>query len=722
MVRYKWLVVLISFILVGYNGVAFAADHVGEMAAGLGGFGGAFQGQVGNLTRGLMAASKLIVIVLTATAACMIAFGIQDANKTLWNWILGVGLALNFADLITTFWSVQSGGGGTKLPDYNLVLKNEKTPEIDILAPFMQYYIGVIRSGAAAVVPYAVNLTLILATIEGTFKIAFDLISGDKIKYIVIMIVKVGIFIFLIQNWVGTNSGYQLMPMLGSGFESIGYTAGGASDMVKSYNAANPDSNIEVQSGQIVTNALNFWNIFWEKIDGKNILTCLVGFICAVAAVVILFLTALEMFMARIEFWTMALITLVLLPFGVLGQLKFLADKAIGAMFNLAIKLFVIAFIATMSVNILTGLVKDAQTVGASADFAGNISYLLQVLLYALILFLLTKKIPALVSGLLSGNPSLGGGDMKQMAMQAAQTAAQVGAAVASGGASAAGGLAKGIGAAKAFGDNAKALGFGGAAKMAGIGLGSKAMSGMMKSAESFRQNNPYNRGQTAMNDLIQSGFLTAQANRKPQQLNEGQAALPAPSSSSSQSSGGGSQAETPSKPNAPSGGSGQSAAKGSAPSQSAPELKKFSAQTGKPAGKESQKANQPGKQGGNSAPAKADKPQTQSTAASTDNAYYPPPPSDDYFSPPPDDYYAPPPDDSYYSPPPDDYYDVSPSSATTQSAGQSGQRITTPKNNQQGSQGGNSGKNNNAPKQNSGKINNNTPPNDNEIPPPRYD
>ena len=33
----------------------------------------------------------------------------------------------------------------------------------------------------------------------------------------------------------------------------------------------------------------------------------------------------------------------------------------------------------------------------------GNISYFLQVLLYALIL--LTKKIPALVSGLLSGNP-----------------------------------------------------------------------------------------------------------------------------------------------------------------------------------------------------------------------------------------------------------------------------------------------------------------------------
>ena len=61
----------------------------------------------------------------------------------------------------------------------------------------------------------------------------------------------------------------------------------------------------------------------------------------------------------------------------------------------------------------------------------GNISYFLQVLLYALILFYMTKKIPELVSGLLSGNPSLSGGSMKEMAMSAAHGAAN---AVAKGG------------------------------------------------------------------------------------------------------------------------------------------------------------------------------------------------------------------------------------------------------------------------------------------------
>ena len=252
----------------------------------------------------------------------------------------------------------------------------------------------VFDNNAAVIAPYAVNLTLLLAMIDGAIKVAFDLIAGDKIKFFVTMILKVGFFIFLIQSWVGTNSSYQLMPALSSGFETMGYTAGGAEEMVKEYDRASHDSNIEVQSNQIVTNALNFFNIFWEHAQQQNLLTIFIGLVCVVAAVVILFLTALEMFMVRIEFWTMALITIPLLPFGVIGQLKFLSEKAIGTMFHLAIKIFVVAFIATLSVNILTGLVDNARETATLSDFIGNISYFLQVLLYALILFYMTKKIP----------------------------------------------------------------------------------------------------------------------------------------------------------------------------------------------------------------------------------------------------------------------------------------------------------------------------------------
>jgi type IV secretion system protein TrbL len=410
---------------------AYVADNnaaVAEITRGLSGggagFGTTFQTQLSNLSKGLLASARIIAVIMTAAAGCMVCFGMHDGKKTFWNWILGIGLAINFGDLILNLWSVESVSAPTKIEDYKLLMKSENDPSIDILSPFMRYYIGVIMSGAAVIAPYAVNLTLLLAMIDGAIKVAFDLISGDKIKFFVTMILKVGFFIFLIQSWVGTNSSYQLMPALSSGFETMGYTAGGAEEMVKEYDRANPDSNIEVQSNQIVTNALNFFNIFWEHAQQQNLLTIFIGLVCVVAAVVILFLTALEMFMVRIEFWTMALITIPLLPFGVIGQLKFLSEKAIGTMFHLAIKIFVVAFIATLSVNILTGLVENARETATSSDFIGNISYFLQVLLYALILFYMTKKIPELVSGLLSGNPTLSGGSMKEMAMSAARGAA----------------------------------------------------------------------------------------------------------------------------------------------------------------------------------------------------------------------------------------------------------------------------------------------------------
>ena len=112
-----------------------------------------------------------------------------------------------------------------------------------------------------------------------------------------------------------------------------------------------------------------------------------------------------------------------------------------------------------------------------------RISYFLQVLLYALILFFLTKKIPALVSGLLSGNPSLGGMDMKQLATSAAKGAAGAVAKGAGAAGLAYGGmkaLSQAAGPMKAWGGKdsigANALSFAGAA-------GDKAMSMMGQAA-----------------------------------------------------------------------------------------------------------------------------------------------------------------------------------------------------------------------------------------------
>ena len=67
---------------------------------------------------------------------------------------------------------------------------------------------------------------------------------------------------------------------------------------------------------------------------------------------------------------------------------------------------------------------------------------ILQAILACAIIYFLTKKIPALVTGLLNGSPQLGGSSMVDMARGAGGRVASAGAAVASGGASLAGQVA----------------------------------------------------------------------------------------------------------------------------------------------------------------------------------------------------------------------------------------------------------------------------------------
>ena len=178
-----YLTLALAMIILNLNGVASAADNnsaVNEITAGLAGggagFGATFQTQISNLSKSLLSSAKIIAVIMTAAAGCMVCFGVQNGKKTLWNWILGIGLAINFGDLILNLWDVQDVAAPTKIEDYKLLLKSEDDPSIDILSPFMRYYISVIMSGAAVVAPYAINLTLLLAMIDGAIKV----ISGNN--------------------------------------------------------------------------------------------------------------------------------------------------------------------------------------------------------------------------------------------------------------------------------------------------------------------------------------------------------------------------------------------------------------------------------------------------------------------------------------------------------------------------------------------------------------
>ena len=133
------ILLLTGILILNFFEVASAADNnsaVNQITSGLSGggagFGTTFQTQFSNLAKSLLSSAQIIAVIMTAVAGCMVCFGVEDGKKTFWNWILGIGLAINFGDLILSLWSVQSPTALTKIEDYKLLLKSSDDPSIDI--------------------------------------------------------------------------------------------------------------------------------------------------------------------------------------------------------------------------------------------------------------------------------------------------------------------------------------------------------------------------------------------------------------------------------------------------------------------------------------------------------------------------------------------------------------------------------------------------------------
>ena len=425
MTKYLPAAVFAAFVLVlPDTALAFGNDTIISAGTGLG---GTFDTKLREIAGGIVTAMNIVLIMMTVISGMMIAFGLEEGKKFIWQVMLGAGLAANFGAFMMDvgFWDfAERYTDTTKAVTYFEPELVSTSSEWNILGKFMDNYTqNIITPGADNIMPYCLKLLIVLAVIQATWEITMKFASGDKMQYIIQMTLKTGFYMFLMVNWI------SLMGALSDGFELLGYKAGGN-------HTASASNIIGNNCDQIVKFSIDMVNAIWEDVSFASLGILLISVCGLVAIVYCLFMTALEMFMARIEFYTMALLTIPLLAFGVTEKFAFLTEKAIGAMFNIAIKICVIAFISSMAVPFIESFTKDFK---ASKGFGTDVGIILQAILACAVIYFLTKKIPALVTGLLSGSPQLGGSSMVDMAKGAAGTAASVGKAAATGGASLAG-------------------------------------------------------------------------------------------------------------------------------------------------------------------------------------------------------------------------------------------------------------------------------------------
>ena len=424
-------------VLVLADGTTASAAASFSSDIGLKGGDNAFQNNLTTMANGMFTVARIISTIMIALAGIMIAFNVETANKTTWNIILGIGRALNFGTVLMSAFGGNFGGADQAPFEYRMhVTADEDSKWYDFLQPFTRTYIDYTKSGAVSIMPVAAKLLLVLTAISASVKISLDLISGDKMKFLVQILLETGLYLFLILNWYG--HGIDIMGSLCSGFQAIGYHAGGYSE--------------GMGSGSLIANAVTMFTTgygaaqeafsIWSPISG------LFTILCLVIMFILLVLAGIEMLMAKIEFFTMAMITIPLIPFAALPQTKFLFERALGAMFNLAIKVAVISFLTAMSSRILTDYCDEFAKIAqdpSKGGIIGNMPVLIQAVVVSLLLYLLIKKIPDLVQGLLSGSPSLNGASMTQTAKNVTSAGVAAGAAIASGGTSVAGNMAKSV-------------------------------------------------------------------------------------------------------------------------------------------------------------------------------------------------------------------------------------------------------------------------------------
>lgn len=150
--------------------------------------------------------------------------------------------------LLSVFTMPDVSSSGAAVTPFVPDLKSSNDGKISVLGDFMSTYQQVINHGASVITPICIRILLILTVIEASWELSFKLISGDKIKYLLSLSIKVGFIIFLLENWVG---GMGLMTALSQGFETMGLMAGG--------------TTADVSPDNIVNNAISIFSVFWDK-------------------------------------------------------------------------------------------------------------------------------------------------------------------------------------------------------------------------------------------------------------------------------------------------------------------------------------------------------------------------------------------------------------------------------------------------------------------------
>lgn len=405
------LIGLIGVFVLGIDNVCYAASF--QVSSGL-----PWDDLLNTLGKELTGPIPRVMASLAAAlAGVMLMFGETGGmfKKSL-QIVFGISIAIGAWDWVSYVMSGHTGGSaGAAAPAFS-----GKMTDSDFLSSFTNYFSQIAIGGAANLQGPTLKLLAGLAAIEIALSVAFNF-EQDHFKYIFKQTIKIGFFVFLIENWVGGT--FTITKVVFESFQKLGLLATGLPLVL--------GSDIAGYTIKMIGDALTkTFQLGWGSLG-----VLLLDLSIIVGIVLCMFFMAIEIVMVKIEFYIFSVLTIPLLPFGINKHTRFLFEKATGAVVSLGIKVMVLTFVSSIAGPVLASMV---MSIADSKNYVTAISSMLTLLLGCIAMFLLVKKAPEMAQGLLSGTPSLSGGD----AMQTLGAVAHTAAAVYTGGMSAAGKMA----------------------------------------------------------------------------------------------------------------------------------------------------------------------------------------------------------------------------------------------------------------------------------------
>jgi type IV secretion system protein TrbL len=244
-----------------------------------------------------------------------------------------------------------------------------------------------------------------------------------------------GFFAWLISNW------HSLTLTVIKGFTALGLKAGGGRMSVA--DLLNSPSKIVWDGLEVAFELLKYIGRLASEGMGVGFFThidsILVTALVIIGVILAFVLLGVEVVVTVIEFYVVTLISFVMVPFGILTQTAFLAERAIAYVPAVGVKLMALALVVSIGEQIFTSYVVSPEPTWQESC---------GLLVAAIAFLMLALKIPAIAAAQISGGPQLSAGSAASSVVGLAATAGGLALA----GRWAAGGLAAGAGAKAAQG------------------------------------------------------------------------------------------------------------------------------------------------------------------------------------------------------------------------------------------------------------------------------